>query len=282
MASSMNDWFSMVRTFLIILLVLVSGVLGVMAGKKAFVRKLQPPFSSALLTPSTPLIPSTLEKEPLPSYPWEKDGQISPITKDYFRCKGSTLNPPIPILKDQKVVENIFDCSGSHSLPIRHGKEFIMPILIELLNEIQASTGKAVVITSGHRCPQHNRYVDTSPKNLSSKHQIGAEVSFYVAGLEHHPDTVLNAIFSFYRADPRYSSEGKCYTVFERYEKETDVSTKPWFNKEILIKQYLPREGRNNDNRHPFPYFSIQVRFDRETNMRCSYTSEEAQCFQRK
>jgi hypothetical protein len=252
-----------------------------MVGKKGFLRGLQSPFSSALVTQATPLIPTTLEKEPLPSYPWEKDGNLSPITKDYFRCKGSFLNPFVPIIKDNKIIENIFDCSGSHSLPFRHGKEFIYPILIELLNEIQASTGKAVVITSGHRCPQHNRYIDPSPKNQSSKHQIGAEVSFYVAGLEHKPETILNAILSFYRSDPRYASEGKSYASFERYDKETDVSTKPWFNKEILIKLYLPHEGRNSDNRHPFPYFSIQVRFDRDTHMRAAYSSEEAQCFQR-
>lgn len=253
-----------------------------MVGKKAFSRNLQQPFSSALITQSLPFTPTTLEKEPLPSYPWEKDSKLSPITKDYFRCKGSSLNPLVPIFKDKKVIENIFDCSGSHSLPIRHGKEFIYPILIELLNEIQASTGKAVVITSGHRCPQHNRYVDSSPKNQSSKHQIGAEVSFYVAGLEAQSSAVLNAIFSFYRSDPRYASEGKSYATFERYEKETDVSTKPWFNKEILIKVYLPHEGRNYDNRHPFPYFSIQVRFDRDTQMRAAYSSEDAQCFQRR
>jgi hypothetical protein len=53
-------------------------------------------------------------------------------------------------------------------------------------------------------------------------------------------------------------------------------------NKEILIKFYMPNEGRNADNRHPFPYLSIQVRFDRETNMRVAYSRADAQYFLRK
>lgn len=187
-------------------------------------------------------------------------------------------------MKEGKIVENIFDCNGSesHSLPIRHNEEFVYPILIELLNEIQASTGKPVIITSGHRCPSHNHYIDASPKNQASKHQIGAEVSFYVAGLENTPDPILNAIFAFYKSNPRYTGEKKAYAEFERYEKETDVSTKPWFNKEIMIKLYKPNEGRNGDNRHPFPYFSLQVRYDKDTNMRVAYSWKEAQQYHRK
>jgi hypothetical protein len=54
---------------------------------------------------------------------------------------------------------------------------------------------------------------------------------------------------------------------------ESDVSTPPWYNKEILIKLYLKNEGRDFDNRHPYPYVSIQVRFDRELNEKvvCSW-----------
>jgi hypothetical protein len=222
----------------------------------------------------------------IPTYPWESGGKgkISPITKEYFRCKGSPLNPPIPVIRDGKVVENIFDCSGpqSHSLPIRHGKEFIYPVLVELVNEIQEATGKPVIITSGHCCPTHNTYIDPAIKAQASKHQIGAEVSLYVAELEHNPELILKAIFEYYRTNPRYVAAGKEYTTFERYDKETDVSTKPWMNKEILIKLYLAHEGRNGDNRHHFPYVSIQVRFDRDTNMKIVYTPVEAQHFLRK
>lgn len=279
----------MKRIFLALTLLLLSVIIGMMASKQFTRRCHRAPMASSpiLRTSDSPsLIPTTLEPESLPTYPWESSGKgkISPITKEYFRCRGSDLNPPIPILKDGKVVENIFDCHGadSHSLPIRHEKEFIYPILIELVNEIQSATGKPVIITSGHRCPSHNRYVDAEAKNQASKHQIGAEVTFYVAGLEHNPEVVLNSIFAFYGSTPRYASEGKEYTQFERYDKETDVSTKPWMNKEILIKLYMPHEGRNTDNRHPFPYLSIQVRFDRETNMRVAYSPTDAQHFLRR
>ena len=62
---------------------------------------------------------------------------------------------------------------------------------------------------------------NTEAQNLASKHQIGAEVNLYVAGLEHNPEVVLNTIFAFYRSTPRYAGEGKDYTQFDRYEKET-------------------------------------------------------------
>ncbi len=279
----------MARVLGVILLILFSCFLGFTASKKLIRHHHRSPLTSSPIyraPNATSILPSALETEPVPSYPWESavTGKISPITKEYFRCKGSSLNPPIPILKDGKVVENLFDCHGadSHSLPIRHGKEFIYPILIELVNEIQAATGKPVIITSGHRCPAHNRYVDRSPKNQASKHLIGAEVSFYVAELESNPEVVLNAIFAFYHSNPRYAAEGKAYTEFERYDKEVDSTTKPWMNKEIFIKLYLPHEGRNGDNRHPFPYFAIQVRFDKDTNMRVAYTPADAEHFLRR
>ena len=252
----------MKRILWIVVLILVSCFISTALLKKLVRRPHRAPLASCPITrsPDTPsILPTALTTEALPTYPWEstKPGKISPITKEYFRCKGSSMNPPIPIIHDGKVIENLFDCHGadSHSLPIRHEREFIYPILLELVNEIQASTGKPVIITSGHRCPAHNRYVDQSPKNQASKHLIGGEVCFYVAELERNPEVVLNAIFAFYRSNPRYAAEGKVYTEFERYDKEVDVSTQPWINKEILIKLYLPHEGRDGDNRHPFPYF---------------------------
>lgn len=277
----------MKRVFFALFLITLSCLIGALVSKRLTKVCHRAPLASAPITrtsDSPSLLPTAIETEPLPAYPWELGkGNISPITKDYFRCKGSDLNPPLPILQDGKVIENIFDCHGAetHSLPIRHEKEFIYPILIELVNEIQTATGKPVVITSGHRCPAHNRYVDTSPKNQGSKHQIGAEVSLYVSGLEQHPDVALNAIFAFYRSNPRYAADA-AYTQFERYDKESDVSVKPWVNKELLIKLYQPSEGRDADNRHPFPYLSIQVRFDKETNMRVAYSPAEAQHFLRK
>jgi hypothetical protein len=275
----------MLKVFCTLVALLFSCVLGIACSKGFFTHRPKP-FISSLLPKEHVELPTTFEPDDFPAYPWEgpKKAGIAPITQEYFRCKGIGLNPPIPILKDGKISENIFDCGGtqSHSLPIRHNKEFIYPILIELANEIQAALGKPVIITSGHRCPQHNRYVDASSQNLTSKHLLGAEMSFYVAGLEQQPHVVLNAIFEFYKNHPRYASEKKAYANFERYEKKTDVATKPWMNKEILIKLYLPHEGRNKDNSHPYAYFSIQVRHDKDTNMRVTYSEKDAQCFHRK
>ncbi len=217
-------------------------------------------------------------------YPWKNYTlAFSPITKEYFRCRGSSLNPPIPVYQDGKVSTNIFDCGGTsaHSLPIRNGKEFIYPILLELLNYIQRVMKKAVVITSGHRCPIHNKYVDASSKNMFSKHLIGAEVSFYIKGAEKSPDAVLSCIEDFYRTHSRYAQNLKEYLPLVRYDRETDTSLKPWMNKEIFIKFYLPTEGRNRDNTHPYGYFSLQVRFDRERQIKVTVTPQESEMFER-
>ena len=134
-------------------------------------------------------------------YPWEEENHCCypKITKDFFRCKGSSLNPPILVQKDHEIIR-YFDCGGTqkHSLPLRDQKEFIYPILIDLLNYIQNQTKKRVVITSGHCCPEHNTYLDHSPQNRTSKHMIGSEVDFYVQGLEHSPEEVIDWIFKYY------------------------------------------------------------------------------------
>lgn len=211
---------------------------------------------------------------PLVPYPWEKENSLPKITKEYFRCKGSSLNPLRSEYTGGQMVKYL-DCGGCerHSLPLKEGKEFIYPILIELLNHIQEKTGKRLVITSGHRCPEHNTYVDPSPLNQYSKHQIGAEVDFYVPGMENNPEAILNIIFAYYKTH----FNQKEYTEFNRYEKnDANVSTPPWMNKEIFIKLYKVNEGRNFDNRHPYPYISIQVRHDKAKNQRVSYSWDQA------
>jgi len=253
---------------------------GIVFGKYAIQHTQKRSFLACSIPLTTIPLPKTVIHTQLPSYPWEAAHKenISPITKEYFRCKGFTLNPPLPIMKQGQLIENIFDCRGTHSLPIKHNQEHIYPILIKLLNEIQRKTTKPVIITSGHRCPQHNRYVDPSMNNRGSKHQIGAEVAFYVAGLENEPEKILDIIFQFYQSHPHYTAEKSSYCVFQRYEKTTNVRTAPWFNKEIFVKLFLPDEGRNAENTHPFPYISIQVRFDQDTNMRVIYSEKEAKC----
>lgn len=92
---------------------------------------------------------------------------------------------------------------------------------------------------------------------------IGAEVAFYVSGMEHQPEKIIELIQSYYAQD------SKEYQTFTRYTKDdTDVSTLPWYNQEIYMKVYLADEGRDFDNRHPYPYIRIQVRYDREAGER--------------
>lgn len=219
------------------------------------------------------------EHIPPKTYRWHIGaiGSNPKITKEYFRCKGSALNP-CHVLQEGRETKHIYDCGGpeNHSLPLRDGKEFVYPILLELVNYIQNKTGKHVVITCGHRCPEHNTYADPSPESLYSKHMIGAEVSFYVKGMEDQPEAIVKILQNFYKENARYRRQ-KDYEDFKRYEKEdTNVSNQPWFNKEIFIKLFNKNEGRNLDNRHPFPYLSIQVRYDRDINEKVIYTWTKA------
>lgn len=204
-------------------------------------------------------------------YPWEERYiHDSPrITRDFFRCRGSGLNP-VRLVERGEERMRCADCDG-HGLPMKGGKEFIYPILITLLNEIQTKTGQSVVITCGHRCPQHNCYADPRPFNQTSKHMIGAEVDFYVEGYEDRPFEIVDLLID------HYSGESSEYSHFARYSKDnTDVKTHPWYNKEIFIKLYLPTEGRDVDNRHPYPYLSIQVRYDCDAKEPVVYTWERA------
>lgn len=212
-------------------------------------------------------------------YPWEQEtvGNYPRITKEFFRCKGSSLNT-VKIIPNKTETVRYYDCGGSerHSLPLKEGKEFIYPILIDLVNTIQVKTGKRVVITCGHRCPDHNIYADPSPKNQFSKHLIGAEVAFYVQGLENNPDRIVKIIQEYYQSNAKYKGL-KDYQEFKRYEKDdVDVSTQPWYNKEVFIKLYKKNEGRDFDNRHPYPYISIQVRYDWDKQEKVTYSWDKA------
>ncbi len=211
-------------------------------------------------------------------YPWELGytGIHPQITKESFRCKGDGKNPPKVKEKDSNLI--LQDCAGvhNHSLPTRGKKEFIYPILLDLLNYIQLKTGCQVIITCGHRCPTHHAYSDSSLYNTSSKHMIGAEVDFYVKGMEDKPQEITSLIMQYYK-------EQECYKGHLEYEKfsrldsvKVDIATPPWINKEILIKLYQKGEGRDFDNLHPYPYIGLQVRFDRERNEKVTYSWEKA------
>lgn len=223
--------------------------------------------------------PESPVKNVIEPYPWERgnSGKYARITKEYFRCKGSSLNPlKIVTVKDE--IQRLYDCGGSekHSLPLRNNKEFIYPILINLANYVQTKTGKRVVITCGHRCPEHNAYSDPAPSNQYSKHMIGAEMSFYVQGMEESPEKVIKMLQEYYKETPKYK-DLKEYQEFKRWEKgDVDVSTPPWYNKEIFIKLHKKKENRNFDNRHPYPYISVQVRYDMDTQEKIIYTWDKA------
>lgn len=219
------------------------------------------------------------------AYPWEEKyiGGFPRITKEFFHCRGNPLNPVVIQTRGEKEPFYYRDCHGGkkHGLPLREGKEFIYPCLIELLNYIQQKTGKRVVITTGHRCPQHNAFCDYSPYNWGSKHMLGAEVDFYVEGMETEPLAIIELLQKYYSETPPFSQD-KTYTTFTRYEKEgLNVTTPPWYNKEIFIKLYREVEGRDLDNQHPYPYIGVQVRYDRELNQRVVFDQTQAQNYLR-
>jgi hypothetical protein len=205
-------------------------------------------------------------------YAWEEEklDNLLPITKTFFRCKGSRSNPPLQYAK-----EIYHDCEANHGLPIVHGKEGVYPVLIEVLNFIQEKTKKRVIITCGHRCPQHNLYSDRSVSNQVSLHLIGAEVDFYVLGLEDKPMEVLNLVFQFYKEKKGYRGK-KDYEQFTRLEKDLNCSTLPWTNREIIVKLYKKNEGRDRDNKHPFPYITLQVKYDRDKKEEVVYLPKKA------
>ncbi len=218
----------------------------------------------------------TPQPSPRLSYPWESEIHLPKITKEFFRCKGNPLNPERVDANDPIHPVPLTDCPGCtrHGLPIIRGKETVYPILIELLNFVQKKTGKRVIITCGHRCPPHNTYADPAKENRVSKHQIGAEVDFYVQGMEERPQEISGILMQYYQENPIYKKE-KEYQEFRRIQNAV-LAVQPWVNKEILIQLYQKDEGRDGDNRHPHPYLSIQVRYDREGKEAVNYSWAKA------
>jgi len=201
-------------------------------------------------------------------YPWEENtpSSILKITKEYFRCKGSSLN-----LDREEGMRTISDCNGinGHGLPYRDGKEFIYPILIDLLNYIQEKTKKKVILTCGHRCPRHNTYCDLSRTNQTSKHQIGAEVDFYVEEYEQNPIEIIKYLMQFYR-------EKGNENYYHFIQKGKSAKQLKWYNKEILISVNQNTDFRDYDNRHPYPYITIELLFDRQKEKLVEYSWKQA------
>ncbi|MCH9625263.1 MAG: hypothetical protein S4CHLAM123_04340 [Chlamydiales bacterium] len=214
-------------------------------------------------------------------YPWEEKltGGFPKITKEYFRCKGNSLNPIITQEREGREPIYYRDCHGGekHGLPLVDNKEFVYPCLIDILNYLQTSTKKQVVITCGHRCPVHNAYSDHTSYNWGSKHMLGGEVDFYIEGLE--PETLIELIQAYYQQN--YPDEPD-YTNFVRFESQNmNVSTPPWYNKEIFIKLYQEDEGRDFDNLHSHPYLSIQVRYSKELDKKVVFEKAQSENYLR-
>lgn len=213
---------------------------------------------------------------PRAPYSWESEINFPKITKEFFRCKGNPLNPEVVDMADPEHPASLIDCGGHtrHGLPIIRGKETVYPILMDLLNYVQKKTGKRVVITCGHRCPQHNAYADPSKESRASKHQVGAEVDFYVQGMEERPQEIVGVLMQYFQETPSYKKDKEAQE-FRRLAAQ-QPTTEPWYNKEILIKLFQKDEGRDWDNRHPHPYLSIQVRYDPEGKEKVSYSWAKA------
>lgn len=215
-------------------------------------------------------VPKRKSRDP---YPWEEKliGGHHRITREFFRCKGSSLNPVRKTFDSFGNPTMVFDCDGKarHSLPMKNDQEYIYPVLIEILNFIQGKTEKKVIVTSGHRCPVHNTYVDESKRNQTSKHLIGAEVDFYVKGMENKPEKIVQIIEEYYQS--KYLEPA--FTVFLR---ENRGKQSALLNKEILVRIHQKNEERNFDNRHPYPYISLEVRFDSEENTVVNYNWSKA------
>jgi len=215
------------------------------------------------------------KKKEQEKYPWEERyvGSFNKITKESFRCRGSSAHSDRKIINSDGVEESLTDCEGlgSHSLPVRDGEEFIYETLINLLNYLQREHRKRVIITSGYRCPVHNRYCNHARTNLTSKHQIGAEVDFYIDGMQTSPEEVVKKIMQYYQDDE------PPYQQFRKMVKERNgVEYTTWYNKEIFININDYRISNDLDNNFPHPYITIELRIDRETETKIDYTWHQA------
>jgi len=265
------------RSLVLTLLLICCGCSGIEDSRKAGMKQQNERkdrvhrVSSEVNYASSVLLPQV--RDP---YPWEVGytGIHPPVTKEAFRCKGDAKNPS----KEKNGGGVVRDCGGTqaHGLPTRGNKEFVYPILLDLLNYIQVKTNAPVVVTCGHRCPAHNSYADGSSYNINSKHMIGAEVDFYVKGMESKPEEVIALIKKYYKETECYRGKPEYLQFAELTAVKFDVATTPLYNKEVLVKLYKKEEGRDADNNHPYPYISLQVRFDREKNEKVTYSAERA------
>ncbi len=183
-------------------------------------------------------------------YPWENETCFPKITMNTLRCRGCK-----DYTKRARNGKEYEDCNGmkDHGLPYVDGDEFVYPVLVSLLNKIQNTLNKKVVVTSGHRCPKHNDYLNLGKFRIS-KYMIGAQVDFYVEGMEKECEEVIEQIIALYKEDT---------DNFSHFTKSrSDKGTPSWRNKEISIS--IQKEGEHSvlDNKD-HSVISISVRYDR-------------------
>jgi len=216
------------------------------------------------------VIESGGKKELRERYPWEKQsvGNYPQLTKEFFRCKGNYGNLTLGTGSMARR-----DCGGidQHSLPIVNGDEYVYPALLDLLNFVQGELKAKVIVTCGHRCPAHNRYVDPSKRNSMSKHMMGAEVDFYVEGYQRKPFEVVKALMQYYNQHEDF----KDIIPFTRFAKSNNAVSKlknpAWMNREIAIRIYEPGEGRDLDNSHDYTYVNVELKWSRDTKRRLGF-----------
>lgn len=208
-------------------------------------------------------LPTHVAYLPRGRYPWELAyaGSYPKVTIEHFRCKGSEYNPQ----------KGIKDCKGmrQHGLPLFQGKEGVYPILLYLLNWTQKDLGARVIVLSGHRCPVHQKYIDPEEEEPHSKHQIGAEVDFYLEGLELDPERIVDSLMRGYQT---LSGAPPAFKRKARKGRETPA----WNNEEIEISIASSHEGRNGDHCHPYPYVTIEVLYDRTQHQSVYYSWNRA------
>ncbi|MCF7806751.1 MAG: hypothetical protein K9M07_00185 [Simkaniaceae bacterium] len=209
-------------------------------------------------------------------YPWEERlvGDFPAITKEFFRCKGSHSHSDI-VLGD-KVFR---DCGGieTHSLPIQDRDEFVYPILLNLLNYVQAQMKRQVVVVCAHRCPLHQAYATHSSEKKISKHMMGAEVDFYVNGAEDKPYEAVKYLMQYYRDDPDVLEKKPFTQFFEASSSQNGVSS--WMNREIIIRIHHSQGEEDLDHPTTHPFITIELRYDRISGKRVDFNWNQAhQC----
>jgi hypothetical protein len=205
-------------------------------------------------------------------YSWENTTahHFPKITKEAFRCKGAGH----PQLKMSRENVALFDCQGpdKHSLPIVEDKEAVYPALLEILNGIQDHLKRKVVVTAGHRCYQHQTYLLGTTSGAITKYLIGAQVDFLVEGVSLLHHSVIDCLQDYYNktfgGDKEYVLEKSAAGV--------------WQNKEIALRYVAKHEGRNEDNSHEYPYFSLELKYDRSLDKKIQLNPQHAmKCYYR-